>query len=263
MPNLNMSTHTIAVDPSDSWDRRNSGHESLPACHFLDQIDQIEEGPVEIEDLIYGNSSWRLGSYNPNLSALDSSLADPLSWDPTTSPTGTSDPEESNLSQGITMRPDLSEFGRCSMNQDKGLSLAYESKGPTATSVSLQTDRIEDDSKPSAPAKMRSASRKPKTFSRGRPSLPASIRQARKSHNNVERQYRSRLKFRFERLLSVLQASMPKAESKGENGTVKDDYCFSRGEVLDAARDRILTLEKENRTLATRVEFLSQNLVLN
>ncbi|WXC67278.1 hypothetical protein SNK03_013062 [Fusarium graminearum] len=104
---------------------------------------------------------------------------------------------------------------------------------------------------------MRSASRKPKTF-RGRPPIQGNIRQARESHNDVERQYRTRLKFRFERLLSVLQASMPKNESKGEDGSVKDGYCFSRGEVLDAARQRILTLEEENKKLVTRLEMTSQ-----
>ncbi|KAI6756153.1 hypothetical protein HG530_011889 [Fusarium avenaceum] len=256
-----MFTHPIAVDPWNSWDRRSSECESLPAGHVLDRLNQIEEEPIEIEDLIYGNLSWRLGSYHPNLSTLNSSLADLFSWDPITPPIGASDPDEFTLDQGITMKSESSEFSPCNTKQDKGLSRADDSKGPTAIGISLQTDRIEDDSKPSAPAKMRSASRKPKNR-RERPSLPANTRQARESHNNVEKQYRSRLKFRFERLLSVVQASMPKNESKSENGTVKDDYCFSRGEVLDAARDRILTLEEENKTLATRIELLSQNLVI-
>lgn len=228
----------------------------------MDELNQIEEDPVEIEHLIYGNLSWRLGSYHPALSTLNSSLADLLSWDLTTSPIGTSDPEEFNFSQGIKMRSESPECGRCSMNQEKGLSLKHESKGSTATSVSLQTDMVKDGSKPSAPAKMRSASRKSKNF-RGKPAVPANIRQARESHNNVEKKYRSRLKFRFEGLLSALQASMPKNESKGEDGPVEDDHCFSRGEVLDAARDRILTLEEENKRLETRFKFLSQKRVIN
>ena len=91
--------------------------------------------------------------------------------------------------------------------------------------------------------------------------MPAEIRQARDSHNNVEKQYRTRLKYHFERLLSVLQESMPKNEYRGKDGSVKDPHCFSRGEVLDAARRRILVLEEENKRLATQVELLSQGLM--
>ncbi|KAF4446851.1 Allergen Fus c 3 [Fusarium austroafricanum] len=258
-----MAAHTITVEPGElSWDRRNSGRESTSASHFLYQLSQEEESPVEVADSVLGDASWRIGPYHPVVSTFNSSLAGPLLWDTTTSHIGTSDSDEFSFDPGIPMRSESSEFDWCSMTHDKGLIQGHREKSPTATSVSLQTDGIEDVSKTSPPAKMRSASRKPKNF-RGRSSIPADIRQARESHNNVEKQYRTRLKYRFERLLSALQASMPKNESKGEDGSVRDPYCFSRGEVLDVARQRILTLEEENKRLATRVEMLSRNFMIN
>uniref|UniRef100_A0A0D2Y1P8 BHLH domain-containing protein n=3 Tax=Fusarium oxysporum TaxID=5507 RepID=A0A0D2Y1P8_FUSOF len=109
---------------------------------------------------------------------------------------------------------------------------------------------------------MRSASRKPKTL-RGKPSIPANTQLARESLNNVERDYRTRLKVRFEKLLRAVQESMFKNETTDEDGSVRDDYRFSRGEVLDAARQRILALEEEKRRLTTRVEILNHNLMVN
>ncbi|KAM5364944.1 hypothetical protein ACJA88_012786 [Fusarium oxysporum] len=142
-------------------------------------------------------------------------------------------------------------------------SAEYGTKGPIATTVSLQTDSLEDVPKASSPAvKMRSASRKPKTL-RGKPSIPANIQLARESLNNVERDYRTRLKVRFEKLLRAVQESMFKNETTDEDGSVRDDYRFSRGEVLDAARQRILALEEEKRRLTTRVEILNHNLMVN
>ncbi|KAF5237109.1 hypothetical protein FAUST_6249 [Fusarium austroamericanum] len=103
--------------------------------------------------------------------------------------------------------------------------------------------------------KMRSASRRPKKVSK-KPALPAHVVQARECHNNVEKQYRTRLKQRFERLLAVLQASKTKDESGGEGDAEAPDYGYSRGEVLDFARQRILTLEEENRYLSDQVQNL-------
>lgn len=242
--------------------------QSLPSSHILDQLTQSDEDCIQTEDLIPGDASWNIGPYHPalstpNLLSPDFSLAGPLSLEPAIAHVGTSGSDNFTFSPSITIRPEPSEFGLSNMDQDKGLSQEHGAQGPTATAISLQTDSLKCGSKTSSPqAKMRSASRKPKTF-RGRPRLPANIRQARDLHNNVEKQYRTRLKVRFERLLSVLQASMLKNETKSDDGLMKDDYCFSRGEVLDAAVQRILTLEEENRMLATSMEMLSHKLMMN
>ncbi|EMT71690.1 hypothetical protein NOF04DRAFT_1332886 [Fusarium oxysporum II5] len=264
-----MPAHLIAVDLGDiSWDRRGSGLESPSAGHLLDPVMQGGEHLVQTEDLLLDDALWGIDGYHlalstPNLLLSDSSSAGPLPLDPTMIRIGTCDSGLFTLSPSIPVRPESSESGWFSMDPDKGLSQEFGTKGPIATTVSLQTDSLEDVPKASSPAvKMRSASRKPKTL-RGKPSIPANIELARESLNNVERDYRTRLKFRFEKLLRAVQESMLKSETKDEDGSVRDDYHFSRGEVLDAARQRILELEEEKRRLTTRVEILSHNLMVN
>ncbi|KAJ0130367.1 Alkaline ceramidase YPC1 [Fusarium oxysporum f. sp. albedinis] len=112
---------------------------------------------------------------------------------------------------------------------------------------------------PKAPVeiKMRSASRKPKRLQRIS-TVPLNIQHARECHNNVEKKYRTRLKIRFEKLLMVLHASKPKNEGKDEDDLVDPDYSYSRGEVLDAARQRILTLE-ENKRLTSQIKELKKS----
>ncbi|KAH7247606.1 uncharacterized protein BKA55DRAFT_703371 [Fusarium redolens] len=70
--------------------------------------------------------------------------------------------------------------------------------------------------------------------------------------------YRTRLKLRFERLLAVLEASKVRNEAVGDGDSEAPDFCYSRGEVLDAARHRILTLEEENRYLSTQIRDLNK-----
>ncbi|EXL39697.1 hypothetical protein FOCG_17704 [Fusarium oxysporum f. sp. radicis-lycopersici 26381] len=106
--------------------------------------------------------------------------------------------------------------------------------------------------------KMRSAPRRPKRFRR-KPPLPRNIQQARECHNNVEKQYRTRLNLRFERLLMAIQASRYMNNNVGGDGTVDADYYYSKGEVLDAARQRILALEEENKQLSTRIQELNKS----
>ncbi|KAG7404102.1 Allergen Fus c 3 [Fusarium oxysporum f. sp. rapae] len=109
-------------------------------------------------------------------------------------------------------------------------------------------------------AKLRSVSRKPKKF-RKKPAVTPNTQQARECHNNIEKQYRTRLKLRFERLLTVLQASRREDESLGEVKPIEMNYCFSRGDVLDAAGQRIFALEEENKRLLCKIEELSQDLM--
>lgn len=68
---------------------------------------------------------------------------------------------------------------------------------------------------------------------------------ARECHNLVEKQYRNRLKAQFEALLAVLPVSQPLDCTRPITGNAQRGQYFSRGQVLDAARERILTLEEE------------------
>ncbi|KNB20570.1 hypothetical protein FOXG_17475 [Fusarium oxysporum f. sp. lycopersici 4287] len=104
-----------------------------------------------------------------------------------------------------------------------------------------------------AGVKLRSASRKPK---RPRKKLAPSL-QARECHNEVEKQYRTRLKLRFESLLAALQTSRTSDDDLRGASASEVGYAFSRGEVLDAATHRILALESENDKLSSRVKQLT------
>ncbi|KAK7583485.1 hypothetical protein V3481_012773 [Fusarium oxysporum f. sp. vasinfectum] len=110
--------------------------------------------------------------------------------------------------------------------------------------------------------KLRSASRKPKR-SQIKRAFPINTKRARECHNNVEKQYRTRLKLRFERLLMVLHTSRREEEGSEEGKSLQTGHCISRGEVLDAARQRILTLEEENKRLLCKTEGLSRDLVVS
>ncbi|UZP45229.1 hypothetical protein NXS19_013041 [Fusarium pseudograminearum] len=91
-------------------------------------------------------------------------------------------------------------------------------------------------------AKLRSASHKSKN-SRTNSAVAPDVAKARNCHNKVEKQYRARLKTRFARLLAVLQESMPAQISDGNTiGSLDANYAYSRGEVLDLAIERILTM---------------------
>ncbi|CAG2012238.1 unnamed protein product, partial [Fusarium graminearum] len=115
----------------------------------------------------------------------------------------------------------------------------------------------EDIDKDLAEAKLRSASHKSKN-SRTNSAVAPNVAKARNCHNKVEKQYRARLKTRFGRLLTVLQASMPVQNADGNAiGSLDANYAYSRGEVLDLATDRILTMQEENRRLVLRVQMLT------
>ncbi|EXA30971.1 hypothetical protein FOVG_17699 [Fusarium oxysporum f. sp. pisi HDV247] len=109
--------------------------------------------------------------------------------------------------------------------------------------------------------KLRSASRKPKKF-RVKLAVAPKIQQAYECHKSVEKQYRARLKLRFEKLLTVLQASRREDERPGEAKSLETNYYFSRGDILDAARQRILALEGENKRLSCKIKELSQALMV-
>jgi hypothetical protein len=120
------------------------------------------------------------------------------------------------------------------------------------------TFNLDDLGKESPEVKLRSASRKPKRTRQQRISVAADVQRARNCHNNIEKKYRARLKQGFESLLAVLYTSMPPMGN--ESKSLGAGYCYSRGEVLDAAVQRILALEEDNRRLTCRLLELSEAL---
>lgn len=107
--------------------------------------------------------------------------------------------------------------------------------------------------------KLRSASQKPKRSPRRKPVGPKQEVHSRECHNLVEKQYRIRLKAQFEALLAVLPVSQSLENGDG-TGRGSPGQCFSRGQVLDAARGRILLLEKELEEMASLRDELLRDL---
>ncbi|KAI8648708.1 BHLH domain-containing protein [Fusarium keratoplasticum] len=108
---------------------------------------------------------------------------------------------------------------------------------------------------------LRSASRKPKKSARRRrPAGPTREEaNARECHNMVEKQYRSRLKAQFESLLAVLPVAQP-LDHTDQIAAVNPGQCFSRGQVLDAARETILRQQNEIETLTAGRDQLARDL---
>ncbi|KAM5350319.1 hypothetical protein ACJ41O_006824 [Fusarium nematophilum] len=108
---------------------------------------------------------------------------------------------------------------------------------------------------------LRSASGKPrKSARRRRPAGPTREEaNARECHNMVEKQYRSRLKAQFESLLAVLPVAQP-LDHTDQIAAVNPGQCFSRGQVLDAARETILRLQNEIETLTAGRDQLARDL---
>lgn len=108
--------------------------------------------------------------------------------------------------------------------------------------------------------KLRSASSKPKKPSRRAPPGPKKEVRDRECHNLVEKQYRTRLKAQFEALLAVLLAAQPLGHHDGGASGAGLGQYLSRGQVLDAAKKRILRLEKELERVASERDRLLRDL---
>lgn len=113
---------------------------------------------------------------------------------------------------------------------------------------------------------LRSASRTSKNT--GKAAETSEQLRTRSSHNMVEKQYRNRLNAQFEELLATLPMASPgetSPEDEEGDGAVRDRRLkmgdkrrFSKGEVLDMARQRILYLEEENRKIEREIEDLKK-----
>ncbi|KAI8722894.1 BHLH domain-containing protein [Fusarium sp. LHS14.1] len=117
-----------------------------------------------------------------------------------------------------------------------------------------------EESRPShADIKLRSASCKPKRSTRMASAGPKKEVRARECHNLVEKQYRTRLKAQFEALLAVLPIAQPLDHGDRLTRGGPGQY-LSRGQVLDAARERILELEEELEEVASVRDDLLRDL---
>ena len=110
------------------------------------------------------------------------------------------------------------------------------------------------------PIHLRTASRKAKRTSTSyKPATSPEEQRARSSHNQVEKQYRSRLNYQFERLLAVLPPPIDRDERvDGDDVPKNSDRRLSKMEVLEIAQQHIRMLEKEALELdQERLELMS------
>ncbi|KAF5989574.1 Allergen Fus c 3 [Fusarium bulbicola] len=233
---------------------------------FNNSLSQFEQDPVFLDPLYLAPDRY--------LSAISPIPNEPLTHLPPTPPSS-SEPHKTGKGnsfitnncigdddlhlqsgEGLQSKHPVQHLGSscAEMNQAKLLASAPTAGGLLKRRDSTMSNEESLAGLEKAPAqmKMRSASRKPKKVSK-KPALPAHVVQARECHNNVEKQYRTRLKQKFERLLVVLQTSKTKDESGDEGDLEAPDCGYSRGEVLDFARQRILTLEEDNRHLSDQL----------
>lgn len=117
------------------------------------------------------------------------------------------------------------------------------------SSVNLRTASY----KPKKPKKLLT-----KNMAYKKPTSLERLKQPRQSHNLVEKRYRSKLKSHFESLLAIL----PVPPSKDGHDHNSCTHCFSRAEVLVAARDRIISLEEGFEVMAKERDQLHADVAL-
>ncbi|KAJ2897053.1 hypothetical protein MKZ38_005003 [Zalerion maritima] len=178
-------------------------------------------------------AQWTMGEWQPSFErdelGIESSSSDPVPPPPK---------KQKNKSNG-------SHHHRNGSNKNSSAkTMTAMPPPPPAQTMSTETPP----SPPTTPpeqrvGQLRTASRKAKRTSAHKPAASEEELRARASHNLVEKQYRNRLNTQFERLLAVL----PAPGSDDDGGT--DDRRLSKAEVLDIARKRIRSLEKERDNL--------------
>ncbi|PNP49301.1 hypothetical protein FNYG_16016 [Fusarium nygamai] len=218
--------------------------------------------PYELQALDYFtvNTIPSFSSPRPtsDYSSSDQYILNPLLSQPKSPPNATSEHPFQSGSATSKESMDKQSIHSLSVTADKVPSPGGHSNSSTGDDNDIDSIKNENGGRGFADVKLRSASRKPK-----RPrKKPALSLQARECHNEIDKQYPTRLKLRFENLLVVLQAS--RTNDDGLSGVSVTDvgYVFSRAEVLDAARHRILALEKENDKLSSRVKQLTHGVAV-
>jgi hypothetical protein len=193
-------------------------------------------------------------------------------------------PSKRKCSQTVGAEPEVLQTGSTPKNKEK--------VSPAAPNPNTKTKTKKSDGKPRPPlssyssagsfqntptkSQLRTASRKRKTGPSAAPAneqadeedlLTPEERQARESHNLVEKQYRNRLNQQFESLLAVLHANRGGVgDGEGRKALIAggglevDDRRLSKAEVLDMARRRIVALELELERLRSEMRELEANL---
>ncbi|KAG7404315.1 Allergen Fus c 3 [Fusarium oxysporum f. sp. rapae] len=267
-----VSTDTITADPHElPWGRRESRPEQ--PIDYLDKFSQDNifadlSCGIALYDLPIVSPVPNIASFQPSptISPADHFASEPSF--PFNIPAGDNDEFVALYSHPIGSQSSELDTAATWPELDQKRILARPSEASSPESNDFNDypagNHISSQRATKAPieVKLRSASRRPKRFRR-KPPLPPNIQQARECHNNVDKQYRTRLKLRFESLLMAIQGSRPKNDNVGGDDSMDADHCYSRGEVLDAARQRILAMEEENKRLSTRIQVLSKSPMIN
>ncbi|KAH8656731.1 hypothetical protein BGZ61DRAFT_523896 [Ilyonectria robusta] len=144
---------------------------------------------------------------------------------------------------------------------------SQETEQPPASR--LQNGNVDASAEIPTGIKLRTTSRKPKeppSKKLGGDKVPfsPSAAQPRHSHNLAEKQYRNRLNQQFNNLLAALPA--PPSEDCDchdiGNRRLSKARCLSKARVMDHARQRIKSLERENQALVKERDKLMKNINL-
>ncbi|KAF4332507.1 hypothetical protein FBEOM_13696 [Fusarium beomiforme] len=221
------------------------------------QYETLDSGtPYEIQALDYftvnTNQSFSSPQPTPAYSSSDQYTLNLLSQPNSPHDDISAHPSQSG-SAISTESMDKQPIHSLSVTTDKVPSVGGHSNSSTDGDNDSDNIKNEKSGRGFADFKLRSASRKSK---RPRKEQVHSL-QARECHNEVDKQYRTRLKLRFENLLAVLQASGTNNDDLRGVSATDVGYVLSRGEVLNAATHRILALKKENDKLSSKVKQLT------
>jgi BMFP domain-containing protein YqiC len=146
---------------------------------------------------------------------------------------------------------DPSEAGR---KPPKMTSKRRQSRASKALSAATSTST--EDASLAQPASRRAFLRTSKRTRPTKTEVTTPTNSAKDVHNQVEKQYRTRLNNQFERLVDVLAPYEDDLDDEGEGPPRK----LSKGEVLDRARKRIEALERECSELRNVNDELDEDL---
>ncbi|KAK4455254.1 hypothetical protein QBC34DRAFT_489586 [Podospora aff. communis PSN243] len=138
------------------------------------------------------------------------------------------------------------------------ISMAYPSPlaSPGSSDSGISINNIKTKTKSSRGTDKSKTSRKPSSSDN---SSDSKLQRARTWHNVVEKNYRNRLNGQFELMLATLNES--RARTGQQSGEIEGDgeeydRPPSKSAVLQLARERLISLEKENESLRHEVERL-------
>jgi hypothetical protein len=223
------------------------------------------------EDCLNGNSHGQDGgpfgtySFLPSPPDADGASNHTNAMTPGISPRQTVAPTFGAVGDGILQDGNAAAIH--SQRADRKKRRRHSSPVVSTTDKDKGSQGLSGDEKRKSTTQLRTASRAPKRYSQSTARKPAETAEevkARAAHNQVEQQYRKRLNAQFERLLQVLPQQDYDEEGMdedggGEGGRSAMEKRISKAEVLDLARRRIKTLEREKEKLEREKEQLLLN----